>query len=187
MCQPVGVNRTETSLINLYERVWSCYNDDRTSTPWPTIPSSYYGGIGMVHKSHNAWVTTPQVVNYPEEHDYPQVTDVRPSNADAWLDFPNIDNPALIRNIGSRERDGDAGAREFGAGFYGWFLSHLPRYSGVYATFTPTPTLGPGVTPTATATGVRESEDASPFNNIWPYVMKPGCYRLTGYRYEEIP
>lgn len=159
------VNRTDTSFYNKFTRIVDCYNDSRpfgitTRTPRPTIPSSYFGSIGSVHKSHNEVDVNPKSFDDPERHSRQTPES---SDADSWFDFPNI--KTKVRAIGSDAWGGNL--------YYAYWLNHLPRYSGM---FEPTSTPVPGVTPSATIPGGRS--EPGPYNNIWPYLMEPGCSKM---------
>jgi hypothetical protein len=123
------VNRTENNYFNRFSRIYACYDDDRTSTPPPTISPGLYGSIGRVHKSHNGPVERPD--DFTFEDDVMSLTPAW-SDADQWFHFPNISGFVGIRPISASSWRAQS--------FYYWYLEHLPRYAGHYASPTPTAT-----------------------------------------------
>jgi len=161
------VNREAESHYNHYIRIVACHNDDRTSTPPPTIPSSYYGSIGVIHKSHNepSKYVIPHDVNNPDRWDDPVAAE---SDANDWYNFPNF--------TGEHRPIDPSAWTSLPFKYYTWWLQHLPRYPGAYETLTPTPTAN--TTQTATPTPTGNLPEPGPWNNIWPYLAKPACYML---------
>ncbi len=152
----------------------ACFDDDRTSTPPPPVATELFASIGIIHQAHNARPPNPGNISA----DPNRTSDfAAPSDADEWYDFPNFSG-GDIRNIS---------ARAWGDRYYEWWFKHLPRYAGVFATATATQTPDGTATTEPTSTSESDRVPPGPYNNLWPYIAKPGCYNLPHSRVETTP